>query len=1156
MQKELTEYFQDSHTGPGLLLAEAPTGYGKTYQTVQAIYTYLKGGGTGRVLFVTPLLKNLPVADLRRAYEQDGRGDRFEKEVLVLRASADTVLEALEQCDLPENFRTDAFCALETACRKYHRYHAQTGEAAAELARTLYETIRTELEPAFRRELEARLRKDFPEGPAARRAAIRSRKNYHWIGNLYPAVFWPEYRVLLLSVKKLMARNVPVVEPSFPCLSDRMLQGSILCLDEFDASRADILDSLIEKSLDLRADYLQLFLQVYNGIQAHQPTVALTDLRDDFEGGRHPTWQELVDQAESIYKDGALRFSMKTVGDGTDRGRNFLFHDTSYLTVLDGGRTHIRAVCNPHEAQVQIHFDTLEEYEAHKGESRLVLQTLLRRIHVFLLRFQRYVYGWADAYARQVNAGKDPGEERYSVAYAAETLLQDYGLNPEQIRLMTAGLTEGSGTARDRVAPDLSLYENGFRLFEFLDDDRHRTQTRLHYLQLQSTPEKILLSVCRRAKVVGLSATGGLPTVLGNYDLRYLREQLGPAFRTLSDTTQQEICREMETLWTPYRDGRIRVALEVVDRQALPLRERLESLFGTGATARRYEALFAARGIGEYRAQRYCNLFAAMQSFWQHSEIRAFLCLNQLLPAPGKPDLDENLLREALEDLRLQFAPDAQGQLVVLRSGDRFEQAKSSLLGSLAAGERLFILSSYQTLGAGQNLQYPVADREGLLCLDESADPDDGRLTHKDVDALYLGDITHVTVNLREADSWQGADLMRYCFQTECLYQNDEISCHTLQMLLKNGLGHFSGKREVHTAAQARLRRCPSFSGRVTRDVIQAVGRMGRTFLKRPVVYLFTTTQVLQNLNDDCLAGRLLSPEMQALAQAHRALQAAGHSEDRRHLEAERIATRGNAYLMRMLSADWNDESMTLWKQLRQTVLRHPRADEALHRTDPVIRTYYLPVDPRRPRYFYAQKGDFSEVRLAPGADKAAFAAALHKDKFPAEPAEVSAEEARLAILLRYPGLRDHFAAQGWATDFGDGAYMMSPVLFQNIYKGALGEVAGAYILKQELGLELREIEDPSCFERFDFAGPDGCWFDFKHWKSTTRQSEEALRKKTREKLAAVGGRRAFLINLIAEPAFAPTCAADGQLVEIPGLLLPDGRVNRPALNELGRYLG
>lgn len=254
MQQELTEYFRDISTKSGLLLAEAPTGYGKTYQTVQAIYSYLKQGGDRRILFATPLLKNLPVEDLRRAYEQDGRGDAFEREVLVLRSATDTVIDALGCQEVPTKFQSDAFRALESAVRKYRRYCNQQSEAAKELAKTLLDVIRTELEPAFRCEVEAILRKEFPAGPAARREAIRRQKNYKWISVFYPAVFWSERKVLLLSVKKLMARNITIVEPSFECLSDRMLQGAVLCLDEFDASRETILDCLIERSLQLRAD--------------------------------------------------------------------------------------------------------------------------------------------------------------------------------------------------------------------------------------------------------------------------------------------------------------------------------------------------------------------------------------------------------------------------------------------------------------------------------------------------------------------------------------------------------------------------------------------------------------------------------------------------------------------------------------------------------------------------------------------------------------------------------------------------------------------------------------------------------------------------------------------------------------------------------------
>ena len=96
--------------------------------------------------------------------------------------------------------------------------------------------------------------------------------------------------------------------------------------------------------------------------------------------------------------------------------------NTSYHTVLDGNRTHIRAVCNQTDAQVQIHFEGKDEYYAHQDEPRIVLQNLLRRIHVFLLRFQRYVYGWAESYTKLVNAGRRQTEDLYTIAAATESI--------------------------------------------------------------------------------------------------------------------------------------------------------------------------------------------------------------------------------------------------------------------------------------------------------------------------------------------------------------------------------------------------------------------------------------------------------------------------------------------------------------------------------------------------------------------------------------------------------------------------------------------------------------------------------------------------------------------------------------------------------------
>ena len=53
MRYELEKFFSNPCESSGLLIAEAPTGYGKTYETIQAIYRYIEKGGKSQILFIT-----------------------------------------------------------------------------------------------------------------------------------------------------------------------------------------------------------------------------------------------------------------------------------------------------------------------------------------------------------------------------------------------------------------------------------------------------------------------------------------------------------------------------------------------------------------------------------------------------------------------------------------------------------------------------------------------------------------------------------------------------------------------------------------------------------------------------------------------------------------------------------------------------------------------------------------------------------------------------------------------------------------------------------------------------------------------------------------------------------------------------------------------
>lgn len=1140
MQDEIYRYFNEGR--PGLLIAEAPTGYGKTYETVQAMYRYVRSGGSRQILFATELIKNLPVQDLRQAYEADGKAELYDNEVLVLASPVDTVGKSIFDIEIPEEFQTPAYTALKAKYREMARF--QKLQDCRDLMRHCQEELQS-LEKVFRQEIEHRLKQEVHGGPPKRRDAIRDKKRYQWIADFYPAVFWPERKIILLTVKKLMTRNVSLVEPSFPCLSDRMLKGNILCIDEFDASKEVILNHLIDSALAVKADYLQLFRQVFHNAARHQISLELETAREQYEKGSHITWEKLAQQAEEIYQQGALFYSMKAVEQSDIHGRNFLFHDTSYHSVLDGSKTHIRAVQNDTAHLVELHFETQDVHTTHLDEPRISIQGLLRRIHSFLRSFQRYIYGWASCYVRQENRQRSETDEQFTLELAAETLFREYDLSPEQVRLMTGGLDIGSGRGSKPVFPDFSFYSSGFSLFEFIDDERHHSQTKLQYLQLQNTPENVLLYLCRRATVVGLSATAALPTVTGNYDLNYLHKKLGSDYHELSSAAQKRIAQELRAHWAPYQDGRIQVKLSVVDKgtAGTPVYERLVHIFEDEELARQYEWEL---GDNHYIQNRYCNIFTAMKAFWLHPDIHSFLCLNQLLPEANKPAFDLILLSRVFAELGRQAGTEVTDELVVLRSGNSFDHQKQDLLKGLSLGKRRFILSSYQTLGAGQNLQYSVQDRTGLISLSSSSDPNDSRLWHKDMDALYLGDVTHVVTQLQRTPPSPEADVLHYCFQVECLHENNELSAHILNRLLKDGISLRCSDRE----ARAKMSNSPSIHRQLTRDVIQAVGRMSRTYQKRPTVYLFTTEKLLYALDPSCLQDRLLTPEMAALAQAR---EQAGHTwalPNTAKNEAERRANRGNQYIRQMLAYTWTQPKMELWKALRQTVLTHPTADQAAWDSDSIISTYYLSLPAGTRGYCFAQTGDFSDVQIALTTDQAPFRAQLSENY---TPSLVSEEESRLSILLRYPGMRDYFEANGWATSFEAAPYILSPVLFQNIYKGALGEMAGRFILQQELGLTLAEITEPDRFEVFDFTLGNGIYLDFKHWKSGTSFPEQATRQKMLDKLTSLGGQCALVLNLFADEPSAGGSTADGRLVEIPGLLLPDGQLNRESIDVLRR---
>lgn len=56
-------------------------------------------------------------------------------------------------------------------------------------------------------------------------------------------------------------------------------------------------------------------------------------------------------------------------------------------------------------------------------------------------------------------------------------------------------------------------------------------------------------------------------------------------------------------------------------------------------------------------------------------------------------------------------------------------------------------------------------------------------------------------------------------------------------------------------------------------------------------------------------------------------------------------------------------------------------------------------------------------------------------------PQKMDEAGSRLDVMLKVPGFREYMESHGYRTEFGNGRYVMTPAFYNNVYKGALGEI-------------------------------------------------------------------------------------------------------------------
>lgn len=1131
----IKNYCEDNTSFNGLFLIDMPTGFGKTHSVLDYIFTAACSEALQdrKIFFVTTLKKNLPILELQQRFEKAGESERFHKKFLFLDSNADCVVTNFSQdlaITIPAEIRhTEEYKAFAQDVIFLQKQQKSTIDELRSFVPSIRDNLRCTSEPNFRRLIQSMLAKQFKTS-TERLNAIKKNPQWQWLGKLYPAVFTKERQIIFMSMDKFLSQNSTIIEPSCMVYNSPIIKNALVFIDEFDATKDTILNNIIQSGLRDKIDYLDLFREIYAALQTSKFPSRLTVASQQRQNSAYKDQhlQSVIDglkeKAEEIYQEYSLQFSYKTDTELVDTSKNFLFQDHQFHSILDGNKSYIVTACDSKRRVNTIQFST-ERPAAERNN----IQFLLGKLRGFIKFFQGAVNILAINYYQYKMEHRQDGQDDFSSEFAIRTVLAEFSLSDFYKDYITSQILTSSHKNAGNIAGseyDLQFYENGFRYYAFLDEPSHDMRSRIMMYGFQNTPEKLLLRFCEKAKVIGISATATLPSVLGNYDLAYLKSKMNQAYTELSVQDKAILAQEFQQATSGY--NKINIHTKVIS--GVINGDYNEAAWNTVFRNHQFSKKifimleqFLAQEPNSYNKERYLRIAKVYKEFIAHSDIQSFLCVLTKHPKKGDVYLNLDVLYQIFALIHKEHSVTYSPQRMVCQlDGEDYDLKKDAIQQRLEQGEKLFVISVYQTIGAGQNLQYKIPHSLVNQVCTTNGFPARGE---KDFDAIYLDKPTNMIVNL--TDNLSEEEFIKYLFQIEFLQEVAELSMKDAFSHIKRAfITYYSGHSQANRWA-ANIYNCHSSVLLSTRTIIQAIGRICRTNQKRRNVYVFADSRLSECLDASVAKGRLMNWEFLVLLKQLR--QSTEQTIVYKNWEdaASLLSVRVNKHINNFLAETWADERIRKWKELRNLTLKYPTLPEESVFKNFMAKNFYVESPIVTKQYWYHQNRDFNNIQVS-------------FTKAKEYPFEVSELAARLPQLMKIPGILELFQQHRYATSFAPNKYMMSPALFHNVYKGALGEVVGKFILEQVVHIPLEEITDPQQFELFDYKIQNTSVFiDFKHWMESTDFDATEMNHKIVQKAKRCNASCVVIINILSDHVYDATDIQVDQvrIIKIPTLV-------------------
>ena len=1093
----------------GLCVIAMPTGVGKTYQIVDQIAHFLLNGQKQKTIYVTPLNKNVAEAYfdiLGRLFELKGlsvdkaRCSSFEpqnkeeeeifslfaKKTLLLKSYLDTFKSSFSNETISSMTKSGFFSEktehLSACVSQVKRLEGQT---SIDSGLPLWKEEFEKTEHSFRKDL-----KNWIDANCTKKRIDKDvfLANHPWIGALYPSTRVDSVDVVVMGIDKFLSFDDPIFAKTKLFYLRDYVKGALVVLDEFDAIKEWILRRQIEEASKSIVDLSKSHLQILRGLKGHYPFPSFDD-GSDKNGPKY-----LIPKLRERFTKESKRYCLDyTIKADTDDSQNSVFlFDNGNIQVIANERKYVSFELDKEKSnQLRLRFsDEMSDTTRDFIPAIIALRNCRSYFVSCGVKMSRYYFDHRNAEEKtfEGNYAVNSIMDYFHDEHLTQDVMDDYALIRPKVK---------------RNSEKHDFFYDGFRYYYFEDSNDKELTTSLNMIELRTTPEKLLLTLLQRSKVLGLSATADIKTSTGNFAMDFVRSEAGKLYYGLTQEDRKEIsdlCQnrlgegvepEIVPITSPKNDVELMVA-EVFDDE-----DHRNDL----------NRSVAYSGTDDFQKERFTRYLMAVKHFVR-SDGSVMLLMSNENPSEEKPLYTVGNMEKWCKLLNEEAGRENVLFKVFTLGGKKYETELHNYFEWMKdSGHRALLLTSYQTAGTGQNMQY-----EEVL--------EDLR-SKRDIDTIYLEMPTNLALNLNDAFAHdllrevKEQNLLKYLYQLQAINYTKEISDEEAKIFADNVFKLRGGSGNSYKGS---LKKTPSIQNHAIKVLIQAVGRICRVNdeTKRPKKRIYFDSNIA-TLDFAAVRNMPLNPEFKKLIDYISAHDK--ENDDPRLIAAMNHCDFLNSWIHGVLGR-FDDKTRAQWKDIRDYALSHPRINaDAL---DARYNSLYMECEGES----YFVNGAECDIEIA-----------WHENA--ACPIEISEKTSRLPLLMQVKEIREYFEAHGYATSFGSGNLILNPVAFLNIYLGALGEASVKAILEND-GFLLAEIEENNFFEVFDFkyAEKDGVYLDCKHWKRGSKANELHSAADFQKKLEAVNGKAVYIVNILSEQSRPHS---KGNVHFFPSLLKQDG---------------